>query len=77
MPRLFCELDKLMRGYRRDLPSPEDNWWASEEVVFEYQRLLDRLNDQAPPGFFFGGHPNDPACLGFWPITHKYAINAV
>jgi len=34
-----------------------------EEVWAE---LCEVLDDLAPDGCYFGGHPDDPACVGYW-----------
>jgi hypothetical protein len=32
----------------------------------EVEWLIDRLNDYAPPYFYFGAHPGDGSDFGFW-----------
>lgn len=35
-------------------------WWAL------WGEISDALNEIAPEGTYFGGHPDDPANIGFW-----------
>jgi len=37
-----------------------------DEASFILDDAYDCLNEACPEGFTFGGHPGDPACIGFW-----------
>lgn len=39
---------------------------ASEEELSALESLSDWLANRAPSGFFFGSHPGDGSCFGFW-----------
>lgn len=41
-------------------------WWDSEDAQYLLEDLLDRLNECAPEGFYFGTHPGDGSDFGFW-----------
>jgi hypothetical protein len=46
--------------------------WDREDLDIEEQEdlfdeIFDSLNEAAPPFVFFGGHPDDPASIGWWP----------
>ena len=44
-----------------------DTYWVSEHVSFLINEdLMNRLNDYAPPYFYFGAHPGDGSDFGFW-----------
>jgi hypothetical protein len=43
--------------------NPDPDAWYAEALEW----LTDRLADCAPEGYFFGAHPGDGACFGFWP----------
>jgi hypothetical protein len=45
------------------------------EVVrwFLWEKLVDALNTLAPKGCYFGAHPGDGACFGFWRDEEYYA----
>lgn len=40
-------------------------WWV-EEAPGHVESLFDSLNDCAPSGLYFGGHPGDGSDYGFW-----------
>jgi len=42
---------------------PDPDAWRAEALEW----MTDRLNECAPEGYFFGAHPSDGACFGFWP----------
>ena len=41
---------------------------GADEVLGE---LFDRLDSISPPGHFFGAHPGDGACYGWWPVEEE------
>lgn len=45
---------------------PRHPWWDSEEAQDVAFVLIEALEEEAPEGFWFGAHPDDGACLGFW-----------
>lgn len=65
----LIELDRILRGYRADFPPKTDLWWDTNEAAEHFQSLVNRLEAKAPPGYFFGSHPLELNCLGFWPKT--------
>lgn len=64
---VVVQLSRLLRGFAHNYPFADDPWWDTSQAILEYQRLIERLNDNAPHGYFFGGHPLQPQCLGYWP----------
>lgn len=60
-------LSRLARGYSFSYPPAGDPWWDGSEAFEEYRELVSRLNNQAPEGYYFGGHPDQIQCLGYWP----------
>lgn len=51
---------------RLDEPDATDtaHEWAQEHVT----KLMDRFNELAPEGVYFGTHEGDGADFGFWPV---------
>ena len=43
-------------------------WWDSEAPVFLFEDWSDLLDSVAPEGYYFGAHPGDGACMGFFPF---------
>lgn len=44
-----------------------ESWWSSEAAADWYQDELEvTMIDVAPYGCWFGTHPDDPACVGYW-----------
>ena len=60
-------LDRLLRGHHKDFPEKSDLWWDTQEAIDVYTDLVRRLDAKSPDDYFFGGHPYQPTCLGFWP----------
>jgi len=52
-----------------DCTSEQDEDWFLNETLF------DAMEDIAPPGCFFGAHPGDGACFGFW--TEEKEVSAL
>lgn len=63
---VVTELSRLERGFARTYPPSDDPWWDTSYALEEYRHLIQRLNKRAPEGFYFGGHPDQPQCLGYW-----------
>lgn len=40
--------------------------WNDEQAGWTLESLIDRLQDAAPTGFYFGASEGDGACFGFW-----------
>ena len=60
----FCcdnapDLEAHKRGFTTD------SFGGTWEVLYH---ALDRLAQACEFPHFFGAHPDDPACLGFWPV---------
>ena len=51
------------------LEDSDSEWWASEDADGIFAILIDALDLAAPAEHFFGTHPDDPACLGFFPLA--------
>lgn len=48
---------------------PEDDpFWDSEDARMLVEELMDKLNELAPEGYYFGVHPGDGSDFGFWPV---------
>ena len=78
VPKMIEALKQLLRGRddgREPVPSVPDEalededhaWWQSDDCDDVVVDLCDWLNYYSPPGFHFGTHKGDGACLGFWP----------
>jgi len=65
------KLGYLERGYHKNYPPEDDLWWDTSSAMEEYQFLMNRLNQKAPEGYFFGGHIQQPQCFGYWPKLLK------
>lgn len=48
-------------SHRDDVLDQDDYSWYLNEVLF------DLMNCIAPVGTYFGSHPGDGACFGYWP----------
>jgi hypothetical protein len=66
---LVSKLGYLDRGYCKNYPAEDDLWWDTTAAFDESQRLVKRLSEKAPPGYTFGGHIQQPQCLGYWPTN--------
>ena len=53
----------LVKEARHILENDMQHFDMGSECVND---LIDALNDLCPEGFYFGSHPGDPACFGFW-----------
>jgi len=72
IPALLDELRKYdpIQVDRLETQIPEEpdaEWWESEEAQWLIEDLYNDLDEYAPPGYWFGGHPDDPADIGYWP----------
>lgn len=48
---------------------PEDDpFWDSEDASMLVEELMDKLNELAPEGYYFGAHQGDGSDFGFWPV---------
>ena len=58
---IILSLDKI----KDDIDSCDED--TIEEAYFIYhEELFDKLNCLAPEGYYYGTHPGDGACFGFW-----------
>jgi len=57
----WSDLEEWERGPRQTCPDRAA--WYADAVEW----MSDRLSECAPDGYFFGAHPGDGACFGFWP----------
>lgn len=53
------ELQELIDKWRESEDEEEKHWILNEDI-------WDYLNDIAPDGCYFGGHPGDGCDYGFW-----------
>jgi hypothetical protein len=52
----------------------ESEWWYSEAARDLFIQLFDLLEDVAPEGCYFGGHPGNDSDFGFWPEPYVYDV---
>lgn len=63
-PKLAAE---VRRKHRPLTGVVQEAWYFTDEGQAMYEELHGILNDLAAPyGLYFGGHPCDPADVGFW-----------
>lgn len=73
--RDISRAELIMADYRSILAVIEntDEWLPAdyEEADWLLDDLYRALNEVAPNGYYFGGHPGDPADFGYWPIEEE------
>lgn len=52
-------------GYAAARDDDDHPFWQEAHVAID--TLIDRLNETAPEGYYFGAHPGDGSDFGFWP----------
>jgi hypothetical protein len=60
------KLSSIIRPFEYRYPADDNHWWSTDDAATEYLELVKRIDDQAPDGYYFGSHPTQPQCLGFW-----------
>lgn len=45
--------------------------YECEEAIYLLEDLVDVLNQLAPANYYFGSHPGDGACFGFWEVEEE------
>ena len=67
LPALANELERIQGKYYLDLLCAVKHVdIESEAAAFLVDDLYGALNELAPEGYYFGGHPGDPADIGWW-----------
>jgi hypothetical protein len=46
--------------------NPNHAWWRSDDASWLCERLIDALQEHAPPGAYVGSHEGDGADIGVW-----------
>ena len=64
-PEIFVEGEHL---YRDNGPWDDEDVEEAEELLEE---LFEYLNESAPDGCYFGAHPDDGACFGYWDFEEE------
>lgn len=45
------------------------DWWDSEDAQWVLEDLMERLEESAPEGHYFGTLEGDGSDFGFWPLS--------
>jgi hypothetical protein len=61
-----CFLDTLRYLNHRGLRQYRKIDFDSEYIGEVIEELMDKLNEHAPKGYYFGAHPGDGSDFGFW-----------
>lgn len=64
LERMGAGDERLLTEAKAWLADPVDAETGSELVA----ALIDRLNNYAPDGYYFGAHWGDGADFGYWPV---------
>lgn len=63
-----AELERMGAGDERLLTEAKAWPIDSGDAEAEVDALIDRLNNYAPDGYYFGAHWGDGADFGYWPV---------
>jgi hypothetical protein len=66
LEKFMRDLGFILYGYYRLLPPAQDLWWDTQDAVDEMEKVLGRLKNLAPDGYYFGPLTEQPTCWGFW-----------
>lgn len=67
----FGRLDDRLGEIERRMEGGED-YFLSEDAMWDLEWLFDALNEFAPEGTRFGAHEFDGADFGFWPVEDEF-----
>ena len=66
VPTFLDELELLNPRKAKQLRADMPEYGTEEMSFFLNEDLFDALQECAPPNHYFGSHPGDGACYGFW-----------
>jgi len=49
----------------------DEGYFESELAESDFEELFRFLEEHAPEGMYFGVHPGDGACFGFWSLEEE------
>lgn len=65
--------EEISRGHRdliteMRVRQQDSDYFDTEHSNYDLEELFDALNEYAPEDYYFGAHPGDGACYGYWRV---------
>ena len=72
----LCKIESLAMDHGFDEEASFEEWMDNVRCTL-VQEAEEELNENAPPGFYFGAHPGNGADFGFWLMDEPEAREAL